>query len=41
VSSSPGDTNEETVRVRIEEEHFAGSEIVLAPCSMAVLEWAE
>jgi len=41
VSSSPGDTNEETVRVRIEEEHFAGSEIMLAPCSMAVLEWTE
>jgi hypothetical protein len=41
VSSSPGDTNEETVRVRIEQEHFAGSEIVLAPCSMAVLEWTE
>jgi hypothetical protein len=41
VSASPGDTNEETVRVRIEEEHFAGSEITLAPCSMAVLEWTE
>ncbi|HKN19863.1 MAG TPA: hypothetical protein VJX73_00520 [Terracidiphilus sp.] len=41
VSSSPGDTNEETVRVRIEQEHFAGSEIILAPCSMAVLEWTE
>jgi hypothetical protein len=41
VSSSPGDTNEETVRVRIEQEHFAGSEIMLAPCSMAVLEWTE
>jgi hypothetical protein len=41
VSASPGDTNEETVRVRIEQEHFAGSEIVLAPCSMAVLEWTE
>jgi hypothetical protein len=41
VSSSPGDTNEETFKVRIEEEHFAGSEIKLAPCSMAVLEWTE
>jgi hypothetical protein len=41
VSSSPGDTNEETVRVRIEQEHFAGSEILLAPCSMTVLEWTE
>ena len=41
VSYSPGDTNEETVKVRIEQEHFAGSEIMLAPCSMAVLEWTE
>jgi hypothetical protein len=41
VSSSPADTNEETVKVRIEQEHFAGSEIMLAPCSMAVLEWTE
>ena len=41
VSASPGDTNEDTVRVRIEQEHFSGSEIVLAPCSMAVLEWTE
>jgi hypothetical protein len=41
VSSSPGDTNEDTVKVRIEEEHFAGSEMTLVPCSMAVLEWTE
>ncbi len=45
VSASPGDTNEDTVKigvkVRIEEEHFAGSEITLPPCSMAVLEWTE
>ncbi len=41
VSSSPGDTNEGTIKVRIEEEHLAGSEITLAPCSMAVLEWTE
>jgi hypothetical protein len=41
VSSSPGDTNEDTVKVRIDEEHSAGSEITLAPCSMAVLEWTE
>lgn len=41
VSSSPGDTNEDSVKVRIKEEHFAGSEITLAPCSMAVLEWTE
>jgi hypothetical protein len=41
VSSEPGDTNEETIKVRIEEEHFAGTELTLAPCSMAVLEWQE
>jgi hypothetical protein len=41
VSSGPGDTNEETVEVKIQEEHFAGTDITLAPCSMAVLEWPE
>jgi hypothetical protein len=41
VSAWPGDTNEDTVKVRIEDEHFAGSEITLPPCSMAVLEWTE
>lgn len=41
VSASPGDTNEATVKVRVEEQHFRGSEITLAPCSMAVLEWSE
>lgn len=41
VSASPDDTNEDAVKVRIEEEHFAGSEILLPPCSMAVLEWTE
>ena len=41
VSSQPGDTNEVTVKVRIEEEHFVGSEITLPPCSMAVLQWSE
>ncbi len=41
VSSSPGDTNEETTKVTIEEERLAGSEITVAPCSMAVVEWTE
>lgn len=41
VSTSPGDTNEDTVKVRIEEGHFEGSEMTLAPCTMAVLEWTE
>jgi hypothetical protein len=40
-SSGPGNTNEETDKVKIEEEHFAGTELTLAPCSMAVLEWQE
>jgi hypothetical protein len=41
VSASPADTNEDAVKARIEEKHFAGSEITLPPCSMAVLEWTE
>jgi hypothetical protein len=41
VSSGPGDTNEETVEVKIQEEHFEGMELTLAPCSMAVLEWQQ
>jgi hypothetical protein len=41
VSSSPGDANEQTVKVKIEEEHIGGSEITLAPCSMAVIQWSE
>jgi hypothetical protein len=41
VSSGPGDTNEETNEVKIQEEHFAGTDLTLAPCSMAVLEWQE
>jgi len=41
VSSSPGDTNEETVKVRIVEERATGGEITLAPCSMAVIQWTE
>lgn len=41
VNSSPGDTNEEAVKVRIDDEHFGGGEITLAPCSMAVLQWSE
>jgi hypothetical protein len=41
VSSGPGDTNEETDEVKIHEEQFVGTELTLAPCSMAVLEWRE
>jgi len=41
VSSGPGDTNEETDEVKIHEEQFVGTELTLAPCSMAVLEWQQ
>jgi len=41
VSSAPGDTNEERNEVQVEENAFAGTELTLAPCSMAVLEWTE
>jgi len=27
--------------VTVEEEHFQGTELKLAPCSMAVVEWSE
>ncbi len=40
-SSQPSDTNEATVKVRIEEERFRGGELTLAPCSMAVIQWTE
>jgi len=41
VSSGPGDSNESTIQVRVRQERLTGSELVLAPCSMAVLEWTE
>ena len=41
VSSAPGDSNEETVKVRIEQQRLTGSEFILAPCSMAVIEWTQ
>jgi hypothetical protein len=41
ISSGPGDTNEETVRVRVKQEPFDGRELVIAPCSMVVVEWQE
>jgi hypothetical protein len=39
ISTSPGETNEESVKVQIQEEQLRGPDLVLAPCSMAVLEW--
>lgn len=41
VSASPGDTNEDTNKVRIETGPFTGNEMIVPPCSMAVLEWSE
>jgi alpha-L-arabinofuranosidase len=40
-SYSPGDSNEETAQVKVTQEQLKGTELVLAPCSMAVLEWTE
>jgi hypothetical protein len=39
VSAGPGATNEEEEEVKIQEDHFTGRALTLAPCSMAVLEW--
>jgi hypothetical protein len=41
VSPGPGASNESVVQVRVEKEPFRGTELSLAPCSMAVLEWQE
>jgi hypothetical protein len=41
ISSGPGATNEDTVQVSVKEEQLKGTELVLAPCSMAALEWTE
>jgi hypothetical protein len=41
VSPAPGATNEEQVQVTVKEERLSGSELTLAPCSMAVIEWSE
>jgi hypothetical protein len=40
ISTNPGDTNENSVKVQIQEGQMRGTDLVLAPCSMAVLEWA-
>ena len=41
ISSGPGATNEEMPQVKVKKERFGGTELTLAPCSMAVLEWQE
>jgi hypothetical protein len=40
VSPGPGSNNEEEVQVTVKEERLSGTELELAPCSMAV-EWSE
>ncbi|MGC9224363.1 MAG: hypothetical protein ACP5E2_10585 [Terracidiphilus sp.] len=40
-SSSPADTNERTVQVKIVKDRANNGEFTLAPCSMAVLEWGK
>jgi len=39
VSAGPGASNEDTVQVTVKEERLSGTELELAPCSMAVLDW--
>jgi len=41
VSSGPGANNEDQLQVTVKEEKLNGTELELAPCSMAVLEWSE
>ena len=39
IGANPGATNEDSVKVQIQESQMRGTDLVLAPCSMAVLEW--
>jgi hypothetical protein len=41
VSAGPGSSNEQDVQVTVKEERFTGTELELAPCSMAAVEWSE
>jgi hypothetical protein len=41
ISPGPGASNENETQVTVRPERFSGTEIELAPCSMAVLEWSE
>lgn len=40
-SSSPGGTNEQAVQIKIVKDSANSGEFLLAPCSMAVLEWGK
>jgi hypothetical protein len=41
VSSGPGSSNEQEVQVSVKEERLSGTELDMAPCSMAAVEWSE
>jgi len=41
LSPGPGATNETQTEVSVTAERFGGTQLNLAPCSMAVLEWSE
>ncbi len=41
VSPGPGASNENAVAITVKEERFTGTELDLAPCSMAVLDWSD
>jgi hypothetical protein len=41
ISPGPGASNESETQVTVRPERFSGTELELAPCSMAVLEWSE
>ena len=41
VSAGPGANNENAVEVTVKEERLSGTELELAPCSMAVLDWTD
>jgi hypothetical protein len=41
ISPGPGANNENETQVTVRPERFSGTELELAPCSMAVLEWSE
>jgi alpha-L-arabinofuranosidase len=40
-SAGPGSSNEQEVQVTVKEERLSGTELELAPCSMAAVEWTE
>jgi alpha-L-arabinofuranosidase len=41
IGSGPGANNESETQVTVRPERFSGTDLDLAPCSMAVLEWSE